>query len=184
MQSTVPLTVPGSSMKEIKFTNNGYTYIGILFMIALLGTSLALIGTSWKTEQHRENEEELLFIGGQFSRAIGLYYERSPTGEKKYPSSLHDLIEDNRFPTTQRYLKKIYRDPMTLETEWGLLQAPEGGVMGVYSLSRKKSLKKKADFTFNQIDFSNANTVSDWHFVYRPFVQQYNLSPVPSQKAN
>lgn len=169
-------------MIQDRGSRHGYTYIGVLFMITLLGAGLALVGSSWSTERHRENEEELLFIGSQFIQAIGLYYERSPGGVKKYPGSLNDLIEDKRFPTIQRYLKKIYRDPMTLEQEWGLLQAPEGGIMGVYSLSQKKSLKKKASFSLNQIDFENATTVSDWHFMYRPVVQSYNTFPPPIQR--
>lgn len=159
----------------------GYTYIGVLFMVTLMGVALALIGTSWKIERQRENEEELVFIGKQFIEAIGLYYERSPGGLKKYPNSLQDLTYDDRFPTTQRYLRKIYVDPMTLKNEWGILQAPEGGVMGVYSLSKRKSLTKKALFSLNQIDFTNAATVSEWHFAYRPFVQSYGVmsSPIP-----
>lgn len=147
--------------------HKGFTYIGVLFMVMLLGTSLTLIGSSWKISRQRENEEELLFIGNQFRQAIGLYYERSSNGLRKYPATLQDLIEDNRFPTTQRYLKRIYRDPMTLQSEWGLILAPEGGVMGVHSLSDKVPLKK-SNFSVNITNWANAATVADWQFIYRP----------------
>jgi hypothetical protein len=41
----------------------------------------------------------------------------------------------------QRYLRRIYRDPMTSKTEWGLVQSVDGRIMGVHSLSKDKPLK-------------------------------------------
>lgn len=147
----------------------GFTYIGVLFAIAFIGVSLALVGTVWKSAQQRENEQELLFIGDQFRNAITLYYERSPSVIKQYPKSFEQLIKDDRYIVPQRYLRREYRDPMTNSFEWGLVRAPDGGITGVYSLSDKQP-RKQANFKAKYAEFANAKHYSDWRFVYRPYV--------------
>jgi hypothetical protein len=74
-----------------------------------------------------------------------LYFQRSPGTAKRYPARLGDLLEDRRFLSRQRYLRRIYVDPMTGKAEWGLVQAPQGGVMGVYSLAEGKP---RGEFTY------------------------------------
>lgn len=113
----------------------GFTYLGVLLAVALVGASLGVIGEVWRTAQLREAERDLRFIGNEIRRAIGRYYNGTPGPVKKFPRSLDDLIQDNRYPGTRRYLRKLYRDPITLSREWGLLPAPDGGIAGVYSLS-------------------------------------------------
>jgi len=85
--------------------------------------------------RQREKEAELIWIGNQFREAIGLYCQRSSGSVKRYPEKLEDLLEDRRFLNRQRYLRKIYADPVSAKAEWGLVQAPEGGIAGVYSLA-------------------------------------------------
>lgn len=109
----------------------GFTYIGLLILVALMSIVLAATGLVWHTETQREKERELLFAGEQFRRAIGAYYDRSP-GEKKWPGKLEDLLHDRRFPTTQRYLRRLYVDPMTGSADWGLVKGPESEIVGVY----------------------------------------------------
>lgn len=157
----------------------GFTYLGVLFIVALLGASLALAGTTWKTLQQCENEQELLFIGDQFKKAITLYYERTPSAVKTYPKSLEQLLKDNRYISPQRYLRKIYHDPITLSAEWGLVRSPDGGIMGVYSLSNKHP-RKQDNFKHQYADFTNAQHYSDWKFVYRP-VQSNNTTIINLQ---
>src|SRR5207249_4031136 len=106
----------------------GFTYLAVLFFIAVSGAMLAATGIIWSHERQRQKEEELLWIGNQFRQAIGLYYYRTPGTVKRYPEKLEDLLEDKRYLTTQRYLRQIYRDPMTGESRWGLVSAPAGGI--------------------------------------------------------
>jgi type II secretory pathway pseudopilin PulG len=144
----------------------GYTYIWMMFAVALAGVALAGGGQAWKTEARREKEKELLFIGEQFRLAIGSYYDQSP-GAKRYPESLEKLISDNRFPTVTRHLRKIFHDPMTGAAEWGLITRPGVGVIGVHSLSDQKPLKK-ANFHERYTSFSGAATYREWKFIYLP----------------
>jgi len=145
----------------------GFTYIGLLFIIALISITLAVAGTLWTFAQQREKERELLFVGNQFRHAIGMYYERSPGTIKRYPQSLDQLLEDDRYISLQRYLRKIYTDPMTGEAEWGIVTAPEGGVMGVYSQSSQRAIKT-GNFRFVNRMLERQERYSDWKFVYIP----------------
>ena len=145
----------------------GFTYLGILFAVAIFGATLAIVGHLWQSLQKRENEQELLFRGDQFRNAIGLYYERSPGSLKQYPKTLDDLLKDERYLSSQRYLRKIYRDPITTKAEWGIVRAPDGGIMGVHSLS-EKSPAKTANFKEIYQQFSGCKRYSDWIFIYRP----------------
>ena len=145
----------------------GFTYLGLLFLIAVMGLVLAATGTVASVERQREKEKELLFIGGQFRQAISRYYERSPGGLKQYPPNLEALLRDPRFPGSHRYLRKIYADPITGKSDWGLVDGPGGTVMGVYSLSNTKPLKAG---NFSEIDkpFEGKTAYADWKFVYIP----------------
>src|SRR5919106_4445434 len=119
------------------FTVRGFTYLGVLAIVAIMGVMLAGVGEMWRTYVMREREEELLFVGDQYRRAIELYFKAG----KSYPRELADLLKDPRWPDTRRYLRKLYRDPVTGKTEWGLVPAPDGGIAGVYSLSEDAPFK-------------------------------------------
>src|SRR6478752_4068049 len=60
----------------------GFTYIGLLFLVALMGAALVGVAQVWHTQVQRDKEEDLLFVGNQFRRAISLYYERAPGGAR------------------------------------------------------------------------------------------------------
>jgi type II secretory pathway pseudopilin PulG len=142
----------------------GFTLLALLFLIAVLGAQLALLGTLWSTAVKREKEAELLFVGDQFRLAIQSFYLRSP-GQKRYPRSLEELLHDPRFPQTVRHLRRIYRDPVTGKAEWGLVQSPDGGVMGVHSLSPDKPMKT-GNFPLAYEDFTGKQSYQEWVFLY------------------
>lgn len=144
---------------------NGFTYLGLLFVVALMGIALAATGSLWVVERQREREQELLFVGDQIRKAIGGYYERSPGLIKRYPPSLDELLKDARFLGIQRHLRRPYHDPMT-DGEWGLILAPEGGVMGVYSKANGVPIKQSG-FTDINSEFVSSPSYAKWRFVYR-----------------
>ena len=146
---------------------SGFTYLTVLFVVAIMGAGLALVGEVWHTAAVREKEAELLFVGYQYRKAIERYYLSGP---RQYPRSLADLLRDPRKPGTERYLRQLYPDPITGKAEWGLVKAPDGGVMGVHSLSDGKPFKT-ASFRPRDAVFEGAAKYSDWNFVYTPPAQ-------------
>lgn len=143
----------------------GFTYLGVLFAVALMGAMLAAIATIWHQAQQREKEKQLLFAGKQFRHAITAYYENTPGTAKQFPKKLEDLLEDKRFPFIRRYLRKIYYDPFTNGTDWGLVKGADGGIIGVYSKSDDEPVKK-ANFGEQFAQFEDKKHYSDWRFVY------------------
>lgn len=144
--------------------NRGFTYLTVLFIIAVLTAGLALVGEVWETAAKREKETQLLFIGNQYRQAITRYYL---AGKNQYPRALEDLLKDPRQPGTVRYLRRLYADPITGGAEWGIVKAPDAGIAGVYSLSEDKPLKT-ANFKVRDAGFDGAQTYSAWKFTYSP----------------
>lgn len=144
----------------------GYTYLGLLLLVAVMGSLLASAGALWRTELQREREAELLFIGQQFVAAITDFYERTPTGQHpRFPARLEELLDDPRWPATKRHLRRLYVDPMTGRPDWGLVRSPEGGIMGVYSQGLGAPLRH-ANFQPPYEEFESAMTYAGWRFVY------------------
>lgn len=144
----------------------GFTYLGLAFVLAYMASALLATGVLWRLEQQREREAELLFVGAEFQRAIGAYYDASPGKTKEYPKELEHLVRDARYLEVRRYLRKIYVDPMTGSREWGLVKTSSGGVVGVYSHSQRAPLKR-ANFP-EPLSFAGARRHSDWRFVHEP----------------
>lgn len=145
----------------------GFTYIGLLILVAIMGVTLATIGTFWKTAQQRAKEQQLLFIGSQFSQAITAYYQNTPSGAAQFPKKLEDLVLDKRYLNTTRYLRKIFADPVTGTRQWGLIKGADGGILGVYSLSEIEPIKKD-NFGRGYEAFAGKKHYSEWKFLYRP----------------
>jgi len=154
-----------------------FVYIWALFAVALLGIVMAGIGEVWQTKAQREREQELLFVGEQFRKAIMSYYNNATGGPKQYPESLEDLLLDDRSSTSKRHLRKIFLDPMTNSYKWGLVTEPipkqtteinfidDAGIIGVYSHSKKIPIRVK-NFPDGYADFSKAESYQDWKFVF------------------
>ena len=144
--------------------SRGFTYIGVLFLAAIMAGGLALTGDVWHTSTMREKEAELLFVGNQYRKAIQRYYLTGP--QRQYPRSLDDLLKDPRQPATVRYLRKLYPDPIT-GNEWVLIKAPDGGILGVHSASQEKPFKT-ANFKLRDRSFDGVEKYSDWKFIFQP----------------
>ena len=142
----------------------GFTYIGLLVFIAIMGAVLAAAGEIWHTAQKREKERELLFVGNQFRLALNQFYRRTPGQARRYPLRLEELLEDPRYPGMHRYLRKIYLDPMTGRTEWGLIRGPGGEIFGIHSLSEDAPLKK-SNFRLADRNFEGKTKYSEWIFL-------------------
>jgi type II secretory pathway pseudopilin PulG len=141
----------------------GFTYLGFLLFIAVSGAGLAAYGEFASHAAQREKEAELLFRGEQYRDAIASYYKK----EQRYPKALAELLEDKRYPMPVRHLRRLYREPITGQDEWGLVEAPGGGVMGVYSRSEDAPIKS-GNFSLKNQEFSDSPKYADWKFVHVP----------------
>lgn len=141
----------------------GFTFIGILIIVAISGIALSGVGIVWHQTIQREHEKELLFIGDQYRAAISSYYESTPGGVKQYPRKLEDLLLDNRFPFVKRHIRRLYDDPMTNNQPWGLIKQQDY-IVGVYSLSQQQAIKKTGFPTIYE-SFKEATTYNEWKFV-------------------
>lgn len=141
----------------------GFTLLGLLFLVAVLGVGLAALGTVWETVNQREKEAELLFVGDQYRRALASYNRLGPGGEKHYPRKLEDLLRDPRFPNTVRHLRRLWTDPIS-GGGWVLVRDVEGGIQGVHSPSDKVP-RKTANFPGEDAAFEGAGSYADWVFV-------------------
>ena len=145
----------------------GFTYIGLLIIVAVMGMGLATFGELYSRSAQREKERELLFVGNEYRQAIASYYQKSP-GEKSYPKKLEDLLEDKRFPMPVRHLRRLYPDPITGSNDWGLVEPTKGaGIVGVYSPSEASPVKS-GNFSARDARFEGTEKYKDWVFSYSP----------------
>ncbi|MBI3391657.1 MAG: type II secretion system protein [Nitrospirae bacterium] len=150
----------------------GFAYpLAVIAVVALGLGALAAVELE-STALWREREAELLFRGQAIREGIRQYYEKSPGTLKTFPQDLKDLISDPRTPGTRRYLRKLYRDPMTPDGEWVLVRGAGGGVRGVRSASERAPFKR-ANFPKGLEPFAGKEKVSEWVFEYVP-------APAPS----
>ena len=122
----------------------GFTYLMLLWWVAIAGVTAAALSRSWVMDMRREREAELRFRGEQIRLAIESY-ARVPVaqGASRYPARLEDLLEDSRQGVVVRHLRQLWRDPVRLQGPWGLVREPgrkDGGIQGVYSLSSQVPL--------------------------------------------
>lgn len=146
---------------------SGYTYLSMLAIVVIMTTVLSTAGEVWHVASKREKEQQLLFAGDQFRNAIKSFYQNSPGRSHRYPENLEDLLKDPRYPTTQRHLRKIYPDPISNSTKWGVVKGPAGEILGVYSLSEEEPLKK-GNFSVADRSFEGQMKYKDWVFMFIP----------------
>ena len=70
--------------------SGGFTYLGVLLLIAVSSVALAATGTIWASAAQRDRERQLLWVGGQYAQALRSYYRASP-GLAQYPQDLADF---------------------------------------------------------------------------------------------
>jgi type II secretory pathway pseudopilin PulG len=145
----------------------GFTYVGLLALVVLIGLMLGAAGEVAATAAQRERETQLLWIGHEYRAAIGRYWSH----KRAYPQTLEELLggaPDD--PVAVRYLRRLYPDPMTNAVDFVLVPAPNGGIMGVTSSSKRAPLKT-GRFDEGDQDFANASAYCDWQFTFVPVVR-------------
>jgi type II secretory pathway pseudopilin PulG len=143
----------------------GFTLLAVLVAMVFLALASQQVMTVLAQQAQRDREAQLIWVGESFRQAIGSYYEESPGTAKRWPRELSDLIEDRRFVTLRRHIRKIYVDPIARSNEWGIIRASDGGVQGIYSLSDLPSIRALSPD--GQV-FASGSSYRDWRFVYEP----------------
>ncbi len=152
---------------HIKAGEDGFTYVAALFLVAMLTYLSMRAVQDWHMAELRDKELQLLFVGEQYRHAIQTYYELSPGSVKKYPADLADLLIDKRATRLIRPIRQLFADPMSSNGQWGVVTAPTGGIMGVYSLSTDTPIKQDG-FVSEESAFVGARHYSEWQFIYIP----------------
>lgn len=169
MHAMEPPTHPGSGDGRggRRARADGFSYLGLLFVLAILAVGWAAMGVAWRTDAIRAREEELIYVGQQFRLAICRYYERDGVGEKRFPATLEALLADDRSARTERHLRRLYLDPITGKFDWDLAKTPDGRIQGVFSSSQTEPLKV-SNFDYPNRAFEGAKQYTAWIFAYRP----------------
>ena len=82
----------------------GYVLLYLLFLVAVLTISFTAVLPALKFERERDQEEEMVHRGVQYSRAVRRYFRKFGS----YPASLDALESSNNM----RFLRKRYKDPI------------------------------------------------------------------------
>jgi type II secretory pathway pseudopilin PulG len=100
--------------RQDRCNESGYVLLTFLLMVTLMLIALGMAAPILKTQVKREREEELIHRGHQYAVAIRRYYKKFG----RYPTKLEDLQNTNNL----RFLRKVYKDPMTADGTFQLIR--------------------------------------------------------------
>jgi len=156
-------STPGEAVGRSAVAERGFTYVGLLVAVVIMGMLLTIAGRVWTTTVQREREAQLLWVGDAYRAAIGSFYRHGG----RYPETLQQLVQDDRSPVPLRHLRQLYPDPMTGAADWTLIPAADGHISGVASRSLGVPIKRKG---FELVDaiFADTDCYCDWQFIFIP----------------
>jgi len=138
---TKPSSCPSRNNSAGRRAEQGYALIVMLMVVTILLVTLTAALPSIYQEGQREREEELLFRGNEYARAIALFYRQF----RRYPVSVKELLSTNGL----RFLRHPYPDPMTRQGKWRFIHAgPGGAILDSHTMSsgrRDQSAQGQSD---------------------------------------
>ena len=90
------------SLRGQDITERGYAMAALLVSLAVMAVMMSVVLPVWRHDAQREKEEELVFRGQQYVRAIRLFNRQT----NALPTRVDDLVQGH-------YLRKKYKDPIT-----------------------------------------------------------------------
>jgi len=134
----------------------GYTFPLMLVIITALSFGASQIEIAARYRLERDKEEELLFRGLAYVKAINAFHAKN----HRYPREITELAGRGREGSGT--IRQIYKDPMTGK-DFQLIQTKEGAITGIVNSSTAKPFRT-ADFEKELEGFDKAKTYSDWKF--------------------
>jgi len=103
----------------------GYSLLMVVFLVATMLILAATAVPNLLVQGRREREEEMVWRGEQYQRAIGMYF----TKFGRYPTKIDDLVKQTN---GIRFLRQAYTDPMNKEDgSWRFIYVgPNGQLIG------------------------------------------------------
>jgi type II secretory pathway pseudopilin PulG len=98
----------------------GYILLSVMLLVTIMLIAMTIEAPRIAQQIKREKEEELVHRGKDYAMAIKRFVHK--TG--RYPTSLEQLEDTNHI----RFLRKRYKDPMTIEGEWRLIHQAEAQI--------------------------------------------------------
>jgi len=110
----------------------GHLIVGLMVMVTVMMILLTAAAQSWTFLTRRDNEAELIFRGEQYANAIAFYQKENG----QYPLDLKILMQ--RGPHRHRYIRRLWKDPVSKDGKWGKLYlSPNGkGFINPYASRR------------------------------------------------
>lgn len=99
----------------------GYALLIVMMLATILLISLSAALPDIYTAGMREREEELIFRGNEYARAIMLFRRQF----RRYPISVKELLQTSGL----RFLRREYPDPMSRKGKWRLIHADANGTI-------------------------------------------------------
>jgi type II secretory pathway pseudopilin PulG len=97
------------STGDVRVTlQRGFTYMGVLLGVALIGVGLSMTATVWSKEAERQRKAEAEWVLTQYERALRSYYNAAPGSVKVLPATVEELLLDQRQLGLLRHLRKEY----------------------------------------------------------------------------
>lgn len=149
--------------------SGGFAYVALLLAIALIGLAASTSISLGSTMARRDAEQQLLFVGMEFQRALRSYAGVSEgataavSAPARGPRTLEELLRDPRAPGVRRHLRQLYADPLSGRNEWGTMRDSQGYITGVYSLAGGQPIQRSG-FELPLAHFENAETYRQWVF--------------------
>ncbi len=136
----------------------GFSYLLLLLWISIGAILLTALASSWSFEARREREAEFVFRAQQYQQAIESYaapININGCGNlQQLPTSMSDLLVDQRCGLTRHHLRALYADPIARSTQWGIVSS-FGAIQGVFSTSDLPPVR--------HVD--GVRTYRDWRFL-------------------
>jgi type II secretory pathway pseudopilin PulG len=100
----------------------GFSLAALIFFLTAASIFIAAAIPAYQMQAKRETEEELIFRGEEYSRAIQKYQRRFGV----YPASVDQLVSTNGL----RFLRRAYQDPITGKEFRVITVNPDGSLTG------------------------------------------------------